>query len=79
LKRLDDLGEALRCVSDLELGQLLEEAIEVVEHLWRELDTGHATGQRPSLRATGLRGRSPRDRASRYALAASTVPSSPSP
>ncbi len=66
---LQDLVDPLLCGADLEPGQVVEDTIEVVEDLGGQLDSSHVAGQPPSLRATGLRGLSPRARASRWALA----------
>jgi hypothetical protein len=71
LYRLHDLAQSCGRVVHLEPGHLVEQAIQIVKHFRREFDAGHAAGQRRGLRATGLRGRSPRERTSIHAFASS--------
>ena len=62
LYRLHNLADPGWRVLDLEPGHVGEKAIEIVKDFRREFDASHAAGQRRGLRATGLRGRSPRER-----------------
>jgi hypothetical protein len=58
--RLHDLAQPLWDVSSVEAIQVVDEAIEVIEHFGGEFDSRH-----PSFRAGGFMGFSPRPRAAR--------------
>ena len=57
LHGLNDLPDALGRTIDVELSDVIEEAIEVLEDLGGQLDAGHRADQRAAFRAAGLRGR----------------------
>lgn len=65
LQRLDNVSDTQWHIVAFERRELVEEAVEVIEDLRRQLNTSHAPGQRRGWRAAGLRGRSPRALASR--------------
>ena len=66
VQRADEVADALRSIGGrAKLGDVIEEAIEVVEDFGRQFDPGRAQGQGRSLRAAGRGARSPRARAFR--------------
>ncbi len=71
LDRLHDLANSRGHILHVEPGHVVEKSIEIVQDFRREFDAGHPSDQRRGVRASGLCGRSPLERASSQAFASS--------